>query len=508
MKLESGGGADHNMSEPLVNSPETRRLMEIAIAKGASIRTAYKAVRKRLRIEARRQKELDDGVEPEVVLDSFLNQVELEQHPQFGPLKRVLTPAADGDRCNFKHALNEEKEQTVSGTGASWPGPSLRHKLPVGSTCDSWNISWDRYDYSDKWTDVWKGDHDGNRCIHGWNEHCHDDNWMDAWRKRKPGDEWRTSHWETSSRCSSHLETSGWNETDTCSNDREGQQWSNHSFFEIMNVDSLCGGDDDAATFSGIEVDPGESLADTASQSGVIDIRPSRKAKEALFHKFGLKPRGDNQAVGTGIKAKVLGKVEMPSGMGAVNGIVKKTLFDSPGVPPVTSVSLLKQVGAVVDLNNNMMDLKKIETTTSLRALPSGHVAHKLTEFAPGAWKAPAPEQTQLFQVRTEVFRPATLPGEFRPISSKQCAGFSSGFVYTVRDGHLSPSHHQHDPDLCVDDVVSFFSGDQLAQETSNFECSFASGFDVDANSGMEKLCADRRGCAWFTSLEHRGRSC
>ena len=89
-------------------------------------------------------------------------------------------------------------------------------------------------------------------------------------------------------------------------------------------INSLCRSDD-AATFSGIEVDPGESLADTAAQSGVIDVRPLRKADEALFNKFGLKPRfipGDNQAVGIGGKTKVLGKVETPSGMGGVNGIV------------------------------------------------------------------------------------------------------------------------------------------------------------------------------------------
>ena len=117
----------------------------------------------------------------------------------------------------------------------------------------------------------------------------------------------------------------------------------------------------------------------------VIDVRPFRKAEEALFHKFGLKSRvipGDNQAVGIGGKAKVLGKVEMPSGMGGVNGIVKYTVVDSLGVPRLTPVSLLKQVGAVIDLNSNTMDLKKIETTTTLRTLPSGHVAHKLTEFA------------------------------------------------------------------------------------------------------------------------------
>ena len=57
---------------------------------------------------------------------------------------------------------------------------------------------------------------------------------------------------------------SGWNDADECSDDRKGQLWSSHSFFETMNKDqinnSLCRGDDDAATFSGIEVDPGESL--------------------------------------------------------------------------------------------------------------------------------------------------------------------------------------------------------------------------------------------------------
>ena len=80
----------------------------------------------------------------------------------------------------------------------------------------------------------------------------------------------------------------------------------------------------------------------------------------------------------------MLGKVEMPSSLGGVNGVVKHTVFDSPGVPPLTHVSLLKLVGAVIDFNSNTMDLKKIETTTTLRTLPSGHVAHKLTEFAPG----------------------------------------------------------------------------------------------------------------------------
>ena len=133
-----------------------KRLMVIAVATGASIRTAYNAVRKRLRIEARRQKELDDGVEPEVVLDSFLKQVKMEQHPQSEPLKRVLTSAAKAAnhrRASDKklretlcwwiandtvspdrHAVTEEKEQTVSGIGASWP-VQQQSKTVVGPVC-------------------------------------------------------------------------------------------------------------------------------------------------------------------------------------------------------------------------------------------------------------------------------------------------------------------------------------------------------------------------------------
>ena len=293
---------------------------------------------------------------------------------------------------------------------------SVRQEHPKGLRCDSWKHSWDKHRYHDKWTDARKRNHDGDRWADAWSKHHHHDNWTDTWSKHEAGDKWRSSHWETSGWCLSHWETSGWNKV-------ERQQRLNHAFFETLNVDqlisSLCRGDDDAATFTGIEVDRGESLADTPAQSGVIDIRPFREVEEALFHKFVI--TGDNQAAGIGGKAKVLGKVEVPSGMGGVNGIMKYTVLESPGVPPLTPVSLLKQVGAVIDLNNNMMELKKIETTTTLRALPSGHVAHKLTEFAPSGWEALTPEQTELFQVRTDVFRPVTLPGELKPRSCKQC---------------------------------------------------------------------------------------
>ena len=122
MELKPGDGAELIMSESLVNSPETKRLMEIATASGAPVRTAYKTVRKRFRIEALRQKELDGGVEPEVVLDSFLNHVKVEQHPQSGPLKRVVdsrrqscsTSSCEGQEFASDSVLVDRQRQGVS----------------------------------------------------------------------------------------------------------------------------------------------------------------------------------------------------------------------------------------------------------------------------------------------------------------------------------------------------------------------------------------------------------
>ena len=57
--------------------------------------------------------------------------------------------------------------------------------------------------------------------------------------------------------------------------------------------------------------------------------------------------------------------------------------------------------------------------------------------------------------------------------------------------------------------MFSDFLFDKLvAQRTSGFECSFASGFDVNANSAMEKMCTGRRGsvaktCSAMPSTRH-----
>ena len=63
---------------------------------------------------------------------------------------------ANGEWGPVRHGLVQQQSQSDGGTSVLSPGPSLRQKHPKGSTRDSWNNSRDRYDYRDKWTDVWK----------------------------------------------------------------------------------------------------------------------------------------------------------------------------------------------------------------------------------------------------------------------------------------------------------------------------------------------------------------
>ena len=204
----------------------------------------------------------------------------------------------DGDQCNFKHVVADEKEQTLSGACAllpqsndrakrewdwcvSSPGPSTRQEHPRGLTRDSWNKAWGKYRYHDKWTDAWNRNHDGDKWAHAWNNHHHHDNWIDTWIEHEAGDKWRSGRWETSGRRSSHWETCGWNKENEFSHNRDESPLVESHFFSDRLLSSLCRGEENVITFTGLEVDSGESLADTAAQSGIIDLRPISKGRRS-----------------------------------------------------------------------------------------------------------------------------------------------------------------------------------------------------------------------------------
>ena len=94
-----------------------------------------------------------------------------------------------------------------------------------------------------------------------------------VWNKHIGCDSWNSSHWKTI----------GWDQKNEHHHDHTESQWFTHAFFEALSVDQLMNslhrGEGDTTTFTGLEVDPGESLADTAAQSGIIDLRHISKGR-------------------------------------------------------------------------------------------------------------------------------------------------------------------------------------------------------------------------------------
>ena len=160
-------------------------------------------------------------------------------------------------------------EQSVSRTGAPAPGPTTEQD--VSRTGASLPCPATRQQFPRDWA-------------HDWDNHQYRDSWEGTWSEHQAGDSWG----------SSHRETSGWRQEDEGHHDRDVPQWFSHTFFQSLNLDQLVNslhrGEESFTAATGLEVEPGESLAD-AAQSGVIGLRSFRKAEEALFHQFGLRPR-------------------------------------------------------------------------------------------------------------------------------------------------------------------------------------------------------------------------
>ena len=94
-------------SGPFVDSPDAKSQMAIRIQNGVFVRAACKAMRKRVRVEARRQRELEEGRPPEVLLESFL---ELLQHKLPSTRASEACPDFNCQGCKAPSCQGQEKE--------------------------------------------------------------------------------------------------------------------------------------------------------------------------------------------------------------------------------------------------------------------------------------------------------------------------------------------------------------------------------------------------------------
>ena len=108
MKLESDGGTDDSTSEPLAKSAEMKRLVGIAVCQWYSHPCC---VQGREEAYGNRCSSTEGTGRGSLVLDSFLNQVKVEQQPQPGQKKRVLTPSAKA--AKHRRAKDKKLQETL-----------------------------------------------------------------------------------------------------------------------------------------------------------------------------------------------------------------------------------------------------------------------------------------------------------------------------------------------------------------------------------------------------------
>ena len=108
MEADTPGSLSYGL---FVDSPDAKSQMAIHIQNGVSVRAANKAMRKRVRVEACRQRELEEGRPPEVLLGRFLEMLrhKLRRPPELP--KRVLTSAAKV----AKHSRAGDKRRRETG---------------------------------------------------------------------------------------------------------------------------------------------------------------------------------------------------------------------------------------------------------------------------------------------------------------------------------------------------------------------------------------------------------
>ncbi|CAE7818610.1 RE1 [Symbiodinium sp. CCMP2592] len=171
-------------------------------------------------------------------------------------------------------------------------------------------------------------------------------------------------------------------------------------------ADTVCPREDQGKSaspdsFIGVVTSSTEGIVDTAD--GLIGKPAMLRLTEALRSR-GLKIRWNGkraQATGVGGKATVIGVVEAPVGIAGINGLLEMTVVQED-IPMLLPIKLLRQLRAVVDLDRDVLDLRKYNAQARLSERPSGHVAVDVMSFDPSGWSIP--REAESAKLSTEQF--------------------------------------------------------------------------------------------------------
>ena len=196
-------------------------------------------------------------------------------------------------------------------------------------------------------------------------------------------------------------------------------------------------------SFVGVTTRAGEGVVDTAAQDGLIG-KAALLELTSVLRERGLQIKWNNrkqaQASGVGGKAKVIGIAEIPVGVAGVNGLLEATVVQE-NIPLLLPIRMLKQLRAVVDLEQDRLLLKAYGVETDMHAMPSGHMSVSVTDYAPEGWSLPRAAESEYIKREQFVLASSGFLQSMYPLEG------STGrrVQFEVGEGHGPAASASHD---------------------------------------------------------------
>ena len=182
-------------------------------------------------------------------------------------------------------------------------------------------------------------------------------------------------------------------------------------------------------------VDPGAARC----MGGRVAIQ---RYARVLFH-HGLRPvlldTKPPPARGVGGSAHLLGLVLLPVALGGTPGLLEFTVVEED-VPMLLSVQVMEEMGAIMDLNSNQLQLKKLDVTVEMRRASSGHRLVSLMTWSGGKFPVPTEVSRRHPEVRDGAFEAADqIEDLFPSTGDRKYTSSSSSFLISSQPSPSSP---------------------------------------------------------------------
>ena len=244
-------------------------------------------------------------------------------------------------------------------------------------------------------------------------------------------------------------------------------------------------GEDTASSLAAVAVEyPGHAVIDLGATESLTSLDALQEIMNLRLIKFGeeevvVKEETKKFKFGNGGTQRAASFVELPQVIGGTKVALGVHAIDAPGVPLLLSVRTLRRMGAVIDTERNMMQLRKFsEEWIQLKQSSNEHLLLDMT----CDWYHPMPNSA------------STTAGAYMERSCSTCLHVPHAHDLEPHDFVCAPSHGQEHSELCDSHVFESFSSCPIGsrpQLSTEQTCFTTSPTNTECHRLKHAICGD-----------------